>query len=547
MRKIWKGLRANVRKRPESTALPPQIMERVERLHSYHQRSKVMASGAKPALPADPGFKPAPYRLFADSPKIALPASLLDAPTGMLSMLAAGQEAVPDSHRAPPQDLKTLASWLYYAVGETARSQGSRKTFARTAPDPASATAVEIYIAAFGMRDLEPGLYHFCPREFALRQLRTGSGAMLQIRKGRPDLEFLKTLPAAILVAGSFYRAAYHYGRRAYRSMLTDVGQAVQNLVVAGTGLGAQTLTRLRMNDSTLRDLLGVAADEPLATTEAIFAMVAWADPSPSAIELPTGASAPAMPPIARDALSKKTLDDKESQEPLYMHLDCVSPGVAIQQIRPPLTELGPLPAAHPPAPIEIDRDPPAGLSVRQVMLERLPTLALSRNSIDRKALLAINRAAMRGGSFFPLFPEGPHLAMIRPFWIIQDVAGIDRGLWYYHPPKDQWHLLQTNQYRREAKYIAGDRDLFGDSSAVCVLVANLHTLMTQGGPDTYRLAHIEAGIASQRIYLAATSLSLACANAPDYYDEDARAFFGLNKTGWEALAVLAIGNRATK
>ncbi|MEZ0263924.1 MAG: nitroreductase family protein [Phycisphaerae bacterium] len=546
LRKIWKKLRADVRRRPEAMKLPQHILERVERLHSYHQRSKVIASGARPAPPEDPALRPAGFRVFTECPKVALPTSLLDAPGGAITLLSAGQDALPDSFRAPPQDLKTLASWLYYAAGETARMAGTRRVYSRALPDPEAMSAVEIYVAAFAIEGLDPGLYHFCPREFALRQLRKGSGALLQIRKGRPDLEFLKILPAALLVSGCYARSVWRWGRRGYRALLTDVGQMVQNLTLAGAGVGVQTMARLRLNDLTMRDLIGLAPEEPPATAEAVHAMVAWADPATKPIELPPGAGAPAMTPIARARLSEALpMSDEVGTELLYVHQDCAAPGVAVQQIRPPLTELCPLPATHVAAPISVDKEPSGGLPVRQVLMDRKPAPQLLKRAIARPDLLALNRVAMRGGSYFPMFPEGPHLAMVRPFWIVQDVSGIERGLWYYHPPKDAWHLLSTGQYRREAKYIAGDRDTFGDAPAVCVLTANLHTLMTQGGPDTYRLAHLEAGIAGQRIYLAASSLGLACNVAPDFYDEDARAFFGLNKTGWEALGVIGVGYRA--
>ena len=121
----------------------------------------------------------------------------------------------------------------------------------------------------------------------------------------------------------------------------------------------------------------------------------------------------------------------------------------------------------------------------------------------------------------------------------------MDRGIWYYHPPADTWSILNAGQYRRQVKYIAGDREAFGEGSAVCIMIANLHVLMTQGGPDAYRLAHLEAGLVTQRLYLAATSLNLACVASQDFYDEECRTFLGLVKTGWEVLSLIAIGKPA--
>src|SRR3954469_24587587 len=161
---------------------------------------------------------------------------------------------------------------------------------------------------------------------------------------------------------------------------------------------------------------------------------------------------------------------------------------------------------------------------------------------ITRQQFLTINRVAFRGGSFFPMFPDGPHVACIRPFWIVQEVTGLERGIWNYNPVADTWSALSKGRFRRDAKYISGDKPVFENAAAVVVLTANLHQLMTQGGPDAYRLANLEAGVCGQRLYLAATSLGLGTASSQDFYDDDCRNFFGLGKTGWEPLNLVAIG-----
>jgi SagB-type dehydrogenase family enzyme len=527
-------------------SLPRHILERVERVYSYHQRTKLLAMGPRVGVPPDPDYAPAGFRIFANAPKVSLPTTLLDAPVGMLSLLSTGQDALPESLRAPPQDAKTLASWLYYAAGETKRVVGKSVTYARSFPDADANLPVEIYVAVFGVEGVEAGLYHFCPREFALRRLREGVGALMQLKKGRPDLEFLKTVPAVILVAANYWRAVHRFGGRGYRTLLLDVGQMVQNLVVAGAGLGAQTVTRLRMNDSTLRELIGCPLEEPLATAESVLAMVAWADPAVAPIRIPPGTAAEPMPVIARPELSLKVSTDPALAEPLLVHQDCIAPGVAVREIRPPLTELSPLPGTYPASDVRAERDTRGGLPVRQALMQRRPKAALTRHAIARSDLLSINRVTFRGGSFFPMFPDGAHVALVRPFWIVQDVVGMEGGIWYYHPPTDAWHALNRGEYRREAKYIAGDRASFGDAAAVCVMVGNLHLLMTQGGPDAYRLAHLEAGIATQRLYLAATSLNVGCLATQEFYDEDARHFLGLAKTGWEVLTIVALGRFGT-
>jgi hypothetical protein len=100
----------------------------------------------------------------------------------------------------------------------------------------------------------------------------------------------------------------------------------------------------------------------------------------------------------------------------------------------------------------------------------------------------------------------------------------------------------KDGRFRREARYMAGDADAFGDAAAVCVMAANLVALMTQAGPDAYRLAHLEAGIVSQRLYLGAVAYGLSAVTSNTFYDEECRHFLGLAKTGWEILSLVAIG-----
>lgn len=530
---------------------PRHILDRVERLYAYHQRTKISAMGHRPAPPADPSYKPTSYRLFASAPKTPLPTTLLDAPVGMLTILGAGQDALPDSLRAPPQDLKTLASWLYYAVGETRRGATRHTTWARPFPDAEADLPIEVYVAVFGVKGLEPGLYHFSPREFSLRQLRDGPETLLLMKKGRPDLDFLKTVPAAVLVAANYWKAVYRHGRRGYRSLLLDAGATVQNLIAAGAGIGIQTVTRLRMHDGHMAELIGCPMDEPLATAESVIAMVAWADPAEHPLPPPPAppAAAAPMPALIRPELSVKVLDDAPSIEPLFVHRDCVAPGVAVREIRPPLTEASPLPAHFRVTKIRLEDDPEGGLDARSVLLDRKPTPGLARHPIARDQLLAINHVAFRGGSFSPMSPAGQHVATVRPFWILNDIPGMEPGVWYYNPPADTWGVLRAakganreGRFRREARYIAGDANPFGDAAAVCVMAANLVALMTQAGPDAYRLAHLEAGIVAQRLYLGAVAYGLATVTSNTFYDEECRHFLGLAKTGWEVLSLVALG-----
>lgn len=525
--------------------LPREILDRVDRVYDYHVASKHTYESVRTG-PRDLDWanQPSPYRTFENFPKVPLPTNLLGIDVGTISLLYQGRDAVPESQLNPPQDLRTLATWLFLADGLTKKKQSGRHVWwLRSCPSSGALYPYEIYVAAFGVQGLLPGFYHYSPREFALYRLREGTETLAYIKRGRPDLELLRDTPAAMLVTTNFWRSAWKYQKRAYRYVLQDAGHLVENLVQAGTGLGAQVLPRLQLNDQTMRELIGVPDDADFGEMEVAQAMVIWADRANQPMPIPPGGLPPAspelMPSLVRLPLSERVTGYGSI---LAVHQDCTAPGVAVREIRAPATELSPLPPnvrGYDRQPIE---EPYGGQPLGRVLMSRRSARDFVPRAMARDALLTINKLAFRGGSYSPVLPIGPHVGIIRPFWIINDVVGVDSGIWYYHPVNDQWYMLARHNFRPEAKFLSLEQELCGNGSAVCFMMANLHSLMTTAGPDAYRLAHLEAGIVGQRIYLASNAFGYGCSGIGAFYDDDVRKFFGLEKTGWEVIYEIVVG-----
>ena len=557
--------------------LSREIVERIERVQDYHRASThtyaaVQAAQQSGALDWD--NKPNPYRSFVNSAKTPLPTTIVDASTPTLDLLKDGLAALPASQVQPPQDLKTLSTWLYLADGITIeKGVGSRRYSLRSCPSSGALYPFEVYVAAFAIDGLESGLYHYSVREFALRALRDGATTLNYLKRGRPDLDFLKTVPAALLVSTNYWRTAWRYRQRAYRYALLDAGHLVQNLVSVANGIGIQTNVRLRMNDKSTRELIGVPDDCDFGECESVHAMVVWADPARKPMALPARAPGPAsrltsdadslgnadtlltpapgspadagrtafgeLPPIPRAPLSPRCTPYGSIRG---AHEDCVAPGVAIREVRSPLTELSPMPVGAVPVDLAPPEDLPGGPSLRRVLMTRRSPADFLRHSISRAQFWTINRVAFRGGTHFPIFPDGPHAGLVKPFWVLHDVGGMDNGVWYYDPRADQWSLCRRGEYRMETQYLCLEQTLCGNAAAVCFMVADLKSLMYGAGPDAYRLAHLEAGIVAQRIHLAAASMDLACAGSGAFYDEELRRFLDLAHGTWEPLYASAVG-----
>ena len=299
-------------------SLPQDILEAAGRVWEYHLATKLTETSPPPnatrLLP----------RVFDYLDKTALSPKLLDLPTATLTILTKGVDALPESLQSPPQDLRTLSSWLYMAAGQRPGNIETRSS--------------EIYVAAFAIDGLAPGLYHFAPSEFALRKLRDGPETLSLLRRGRPDLNFLATVPGALLVSTVFAPANAVQGRRGYRAAIIDGGHMLADCVAAATGLGLRTMSRLRMNEASMRELIGLPEDADDATAEAVQAMVVWADSSPT--PMPVGAAiAGTLPGVPRPSPGKTT------PQPLVLrvHRDVSTRGQPLREIRAPLTELSPV------------------------------------------------------------------------------------------------------------------------------------------------------------------------------------------------------------
>ena len=104
----------------------------------------------------------------------------------------------------------------------------------------------------------------------------------------------------------------------------------------------------------------------------------------------------------------------------------------------------------------------------------------------------------------------------------------MDAGVWYYDPIGDRLACITKGDFHAKAAFLCCEQPFCGVASAVCLMMADLKTLTATAGPDAYRLTHLEAGIAGQRISLAAEALGLGCCGIGAFYDDEVKSFLGL-------------------
>jgi hypothetical protein len=291
-----------------------------------------------------------------------------------------------------------------------------------------------------------------------------------------------------------------------------------------------------------MNGLIGLPADAPFADAEAVQGMIIWADPAAKPMVAPADKTVAPLAPLARNPLAESVVPYDSIPA---VHKDCVAPGVAIREVRPPLTEFTPVPENFP---AENFPDPDSsgpfegGESISRLLLSTAPQVGFAGAPFSRDRLWNLARSAFRWGTSYPLFPNGPHVALVRPLWIIQHVAGVDRGVWSFDPMRDAWCCLRTGDFAADVPRLTFSNPGFAGASAVCFMIVNLYRVMSDAGPDLYRLAHLEAGAAARRLELSAQAINLGGCATSAFLDDEIRKFFGLDRTFWQAICAVAIG-----
>ena len=155
---------------------------------TYHDATKHSYSSVR----SNPNFldwanQPFPFKTYPTLEPLSLPREMRQSGIAALSAIAGG---IPASINTVP-DLQTIAQLFYLSAGITRqRKYPGGELYFRAAACTGALYEVELYLVCANLADLEAGIYHFAPAEFALRRLRTGDyrRLLLEATGGQPSI-----------------------------------------------------------------------------------------------------------------------------------------------------------------------------------------------------------------------------------------------------------------------------------------------------------------------------------------------------------------------
>ncbi|MBI4469649.1 MAG: SagB/ThcOx family dehydrogenase [Acidobacteria bacterium] len=472
--------------------------------------------------------QPIPFKLYQGLDHLALPP--VPEPAGRpVFELMSGAQRIADREVWP--DMETLARLLHWSAGITRRRKypGGEMLF-RAAACTGALYEVELYIVCGDIGGLPAGVYHFGPKDHALRQLRAGDHRAVLADASAAEPAVVEA-PVTMVCTCTYWRNAWKYQARTYRHFGWDNGTLLANLLAVSTGMNLPARLVLGFVDEEINRLLGL---DPLR--EVTFSMVA----------LGRGANIPSPHPEALPALGYQIipLSERETDYPIMREIHEASSLSSPEEVArwrggSPVKNAASLAdALRLPGP-GLERDP--GPPIEQVILRRGSTRRFSREEISFEQLSSSLFYASRGIDADFLEPFGVQLNAI--YLIVNAVEGAESGAYVYDRRAHALGILKQGDFRQAARHLGLDQDLPGDASVAVFFMADLKDVFARYGERGYRAVQLEAGILGGRLYLTAYAQGLG-ATGLTFYDDEAVDFFSPHAAGKSAIFLMALGKR---
>jgi len=436
--------------------------------------------------PLDPSNRPAPFKRYVGLETTPLPTEFGESGARAADVLSGQGRQVP----AAGLDATTLARLLFFTAGVTRTSASSfeEPTYFRTAMSAGNLHPVEVYAVCAGVDGVADGVHHFDPLELGLTSLRSGGVA--------PGLAFW------LVLTGIPWRTAWKYGERGFRHLYWDAGTMLANLLAMADACGLDARVWTGFVDHDVARLVGVDG-----VTEFPLALVS--------IDAGGDIDAPAdLPPIDVDV-------ERISPHPIDFPLitqaqqaGALADAAAVAEWRTHAVDGSPTRERVDPPP-DATED-----SIEEVILRRGST-RIMRPDTAPAALLHWGMAVAARPAPADFAATGTTL--LEHNLAVHGIEGVEPGAYRWRD--GDLEIVRPGQFREITQQLCLNQPLGGDSAYTAFHSAPLDAVLGALGARGYRVAQLEAGLASGRLSLAAFTLGCG-ATGLTFFDEPVRRFF---------------------
>ena len=142
-------------------------------------------------------------------------------------------------------------------------------------------------------------------------------------------------------------------------------------------------------------------------------------------------------------------------------------------------------------------------------------------------------------------FPTPGGLQCTEFYLVINGVKGISQGLYHYSSIQNCLEIIEKGNFRWRITNCCPQHEWLAEANVIILIASDISRLAWKyGAYRSYRLAHLETGVASQNVHLVATALELGSCMVFGFDDERIDSLLGLDGLQEFTVLLIAIGNK---
>jgi SagB-type dehydrogenase family enzyme len=166
----------------------------------------------------------------------------------------------------------------------------------------------------------------------------------------------------------------------------------------------------------------------------------------------------------------------------------------------------------------------------------------MSLDELSRVLFLTSGISAGLHGNARRTAPSSGALYPIEIYAVVNNVAGVDRGVYHYALREHELELVRAGDHRQAVVDQALGQEFLGECGAVLFLTQILQRMRPKYQDRSYRYGLIEAGHIGENGYLAAVSSGLGACGVGAFMDDQINSMLGVDGVGEAAVYMLAVG-----
>ncbi len=168
---------------------------------------------------------------------------------------------------------------------------------------------------------------------------------------------------------------------------------------------------------------------------------------------------------------------------------------------------------------------------------------ALTAEQLSYLLWAATGISHRRGGYEFRTAPSAGALYPVETYVSVQNVGGIEVGLYHYAVVEHALELLGEGDHSAEVARAALDQEMCARAGAVFIWTGVFGRCKWKYGQRAYRYVYLDAGHVAENVALAAAGLGIGACHMAALYDDEANAILGVDGEQESTIYMTAVGS----